>query len=71
LAKWLASVADGEKAPRKRGAPAGTPVVWLRKPDPGLALRLAMDMTEYHIPKLARTEINGELGIRARLVIRE
>jgi hypothetical protein len=42
---------------------------WIRRPDPGLALKLAMDMAEYHIPKLARTEINGEIGIRGKLII--
>jgi hypothetical protein len=76
--RWLASVAEGEKEPvtdrdgepilDKSGAPEFT---WLRKPDPGLAVKLAMDMAEYHIPKLARTEINGEIGVRGTLVIRD
>ena len=76
--RWLASVADGEKEAstdrdgkpvmRKNGEPEFT---WLRKPDPGLAVKLAMDMAEYHIPKLARTEINGEIGVRGTLVIRD
>jgi hypothetical protein len=72
---WLASVAEGEKEPRMEdGKPVlderGEPLMkWLRQPDPGAALKLAMDMAEYHIPKLARTEINGEIGIRGKLII--
>jgi hypothetical protein len=76
--RWLASVAEGEKEPDtdQDGKPmldkSGTPqFTWLRKPDPGLAVKLAMDMAEYHIPKLARTEINGEIGVRGTLVIRD
>lgn len=49
---WLTRVAEGSKAKGKRG----------RAPDPGRALQLAMDMAEYHIPKLARTEITGAGG---------
>jgi hypothetical protein len=73
--EWLTAVAEGEKEPRVvDGKPVvdegGKPLMkWLRPPDPGYALRLAMDVAEYHIPKLARTEINGEIGIRGRLII--
>lgn len=63
---WLAGVADGLSEPRlnDEGEPLldeqGTPVVdWLRRPEPGTALKLAMDMAEFHIPKLARTELVG------------
>ena len=42
---------------------------WLRRPDPGYAVTLALNVAEYHIPKLARTEINGEIGIRGKLII--
>ncbi len=66
FSRWLASVAEGEK--EAVGDDDGESK-WLRKPDPGLALKLAMDMAEYHIPKLARTEINGEIGIRGKLII--
>jgi hypothetical protein len=73
---WLTAVAEGEKEPatKRDGEPIldanGDPVYrWLRPPDPGYAMRLAMDVAEYHIPKLARTEINGEIGIRGRLII--
>ena len=70
--RWLASVAEGEKesATDRDGKPivgdSGEPqLTWLRKPDPGLAVKLAMDMAEYHIPKLARTEttVEGEVTL--------
>jgi hypothetical protein len=76
--RWLAKVAEGEKEPAtdKKGKPivdeTGAPKMrWLRKPDPGYAVKLAMDMAEYHIPKLARTEISGEIGVRGTLTIRD
>jgi hypothetical protein len=67
FSRWLASVAEGDTETSGEGGNAKE--TWLRRPDPGLALKLAMDMAEYHIPKLARTEINGEIGIRGKLVI--
>ena len=66
FSRWLARVAEGEK---DASGDDDSEAKWLRKPDPGLALKLAMDMAEYHIPKLARTEINGEIGIRGKLII--
>ena len=75
LGLWLTSIAEGEKEPRMRdGKPVlderGNPVMkWRRAPDPGYALRLALDMAEYHMPKLARTELSGEIGIRGQLII--
>lgn len=70
---WLASVAEGERESEPvlddDGLPAfdehGKPKLewsWLRRPDPGTALKLAMDMAEFHIPKLARTELTGKGG---------
>jgi hypothetical protein len=69
FSRWLAAVAEGEKEAAAASAEGKTDTSWIRKPDPGLALKLAMDMAEYHIPKLARTEISGELGIRGKLII--
>jgi hypothetical protein len=57
LEKWLHAVAEGEKVTREDGK-----VRWLRMPDPGHALRLMSDLAEYHIPKLARTELTGKDG---------
>ena len=69
FSRWLASVAEGEKETATSDDTGETKITWIRQPDPGLALKLAMDMAEYHIPKLARTEINGEIGIRGKLII--
>jgi hypothetical protein len=71
---WLAAVAAGEKEAEpitdEDGKPILDPVTqkplvdlnWLRRPDPATALKLAMDMAEFHIPKLARTELTGKDG---------
>ncbi len=58
---WLGQVANGiEQPPKEDDEPAE--VKWLVRPDPGKALDLAMGMAEFHIPKLARTELTGENG---------
>ena len=44
---------------------------WLRQPDPGYAMKLMSELAEYHIPKLARTELAGELQLRGSLTIRD
>ena len=68
FSKWLERVAEGEKEFEPEKDEDGMPVLdpetrepkgewsWLRRPEPGTALKLAMDMAEYHIPKLARME---------------
>lgn len=43
---WLDAIANGEES--EEG--------WLRKPDPHGAFKAYMEVVEYHIPKLARTE---------------
>jgi hypothetical protein len=47
MEKWLRSVADGDP---ENGV----------KPDPGKAIDLVLKAAEYHIPKLARTEMVGD-----------
>ena len=47
--KWLTSVADGDEV---KGI----------KPQPDKALDIMQKLAEYHIPKLARTEVVGENG---------
>jgi uncharacterized protein (DUF2126 family) len=70
FSRWLAAVAEGEKETAPASEDGKTAEgSWIRKPDPGAALKLAMDMAEYHIPKLARTELTGEIGIRGKLII--
>src|SRR5580658_3221651 len=55
LEVWLKAVADGEKEPTADGVNGK----WLRRPDPGLAARLMLDLAEFHVPKLARNELTG------------
>lgn len=70
---WLRSVADGQKESEPILDAEGQPVLgkdgqplldwnWLRRPDPGMALKLWSDLSEFLQPKLARTEITGEGG---------
>jgi hypothetical protein len=73
FSRWLASVAEGERESEPVLDDDGLQALdangelkvewsWLRRPDPGTALKLAMDMAEFHIPKLARTELTGKGG---------
>jgi len=39
------------------------------KDNPAKAAELYVRVLEYHIPKLGRTEIEGEIGVRGRLII--
>jgi len=39
--------------------------------DPGKATELYLRLLEYHVPRLARTELSGEIGVRGKLVINE
>lgn len=59
--KWLTQVAEGQKSTYvdSRGK---RKEFWLVKPDPKAAIDAAMGMAEYHIPKLARTEVVGDGG---------
>lgn len=45
--------------------------LWERvaKDDPARALELLAKLGEFVLPKLARTELSGELGVRGKLVI--
>jgi hypothetical protein len=50
MVEWLESVADGTHD---------------GKPDPGRALDLIAKLAEYAAPKLARTELSGDVTIRS------
>jgi hypothetical protein len=39
--------------------------------DPAKAAELFVRVLEYHVPKLARTELAGEIGVRGKLVIHD
>lgn len=59
--KWLTQVAEGQRGKVRNGF--GKVVdTWIHKPDPARAVEIAMNMAEYHIPKLARTELTGANG---------
>lgn len=57
---WLAKVADGIPKVDKEGNTlrdnAGS-VIYLIKPDPLGALKIVGDLTEYHLPKLVRQDV--------------
>lgn len=58
---WLMQVANGQRGKVRNGF--GKVVdTWIHKPDPARAVEIAMNMAEYHIPKLARTELTGANG---------
>lgn len=55
FAEWLQRVAEGDEKNR---------------PDPGKAAELYLKAIEYHIPKLARTEVSGTDGGPIETVIK-
>lgn len=59
--KWLSKVAEGQKGTYIDGN-GKVKEHYIVKPDPGKACDIAMNMAEYHIPKLARTELTGANG---------
>lgn len=58
LQKWLDEIADGvpDRTPRGRIIPGKFRVA----PNPALAFQLFQSVVEYHVPKLARTELTGD-----------
>jgi hypothetical protein len=53
LTGWLDKVADGVLAPDGK---------WLIEPSPEKAFAMFQSVVEYHVPKLARTELTGKNG---------
>ena len=43
----------------------------IAKNDPAKAADIYLRVLEYHVPKLSRTELSGELSVRGKLVINE
>jgi hypothetical protein len=60
---WLQTIAEGTPSSYAMDE-QGNQVVdkWLIKPDPRGAFDCLMNVCEYHIPKLARTEMTGKDG---------
>lgn len=60
LQEWLDKVANGLPQVDENGVVI--PGKWLVPPNPLNAANLLNSMVEYHIPKLARTEVTGKDG---------
>lgn len=61
LQGWLDNVANGVQ---------GDDGKWVVKPDPQRAFEMFQSVVEYHVPKLARTELTGADGGPQEMVIR-
>lgn len=61
LQGWLDQVANGVQ---------GDDGKWVVKPDPQRAFEMFQSVVEYHVPKLARTEVTGADGGPQEMVIR-
>lgn len=63
LNDWLEAIAAGEKKTQKVLVDGQEFIKetdeWMRRPDPQAAFNAFMSVVEYHIPKLARTELNA------------
>lgn len=60
LQQWLDHVSKGRKG--KVRTKNGVEEVWIVMPDPEKAFTLFQSVVEYHVPKLARTELMGADG---------
>lgn len=67
LEHWLDQTAKGIPARDRKGKVK--PHVYLVKPDPGRAATVLLTAMEFHIPKLARTEITGKDGAPVTLQV--
>lgn len=57
---WLDEIANGKPVLDEAGTPV--PGKWDVKPDPVRAFELFQSVIEYHVPKLARSELVGDGG---------
>lgn len=72
LQGWLDKIADGVEGPPELDEETGEKVkTYLIEPDPQKAFELFQSVIEYHVPKLARTEVSGELQVTGSLTIRD
>lgn len=61
LQGWLDRVADGVQDDEGK---------WIVRPDPQRAFEMFQSVVEYHVPKLARTELTGADGGPQEMVVR-
>ena len=71
MQEWLDKVADGIKMTDKDGNEIvkNDIPVYLVDPSPKDAIELVQKIAEYHVPKLARTEVVGDEKAPQRLVV--
>lgn len=62
LEGFLDTIAEGVPETKIENGIETTTGKWVRQPDPAAAYRCMMDVLEYHIPKLARSELTGKDG---------
>ena len=60
LTEWLDQVAQGVPKLDEEGNPTGEYAVL---PNPAKAFDMFQSVVEYHIPKLARTEVSGKMDL--------
>lgn len=70
MQEWLDAVANGVPMLGADGQPVynddGEPV-FLSPPSPERAFNMLRDVVEYHVPKLARTEVSSTMDVTARI----
>lgn len=57
LQGWLDAIADGVKGPSETDDDGNVTEPYLIEPDPQKAFELFQSVIEYHVPKLARSEV--------------
>ena len=61
MEEWLIAVAEGKQDPKTEK--------WLIPPNPEKAFGMLQTVMEYHVPKLARTEVVGDAKAPVRMVV--
>lgn len=60
LTEWLDRVADGVKVEKEDPETGAVTEEYIVPPNPAKAFDMFQSVVEYHIPKLARTELTGD-----------
>jgi hypothetical protein len=63
LTEWLDAVAHGVKVEKENPETGEVETNYLVPPNPAKAFDMFQSVVEYHIPKLARTELTGGLDV--------
>jgi hypothetical protein len=64
LTEWLDQVADGVKIEKEDEKTGEIKTEYVVPPNPGKAFDMFQSVIEYHIPKLARTEVSAEIDAK-------